>query len=312
VTAVGAVSHVPLDGGDTNGGFQIVGRTFPEGESPHAKKRVASAGYFRALGIPVVRGRDFRETDRAGARDVVILSRAIARPYRPGEDTVGRRVRFGWGPGEEQEVVGIVGDVRHDGLDLPAEGMIYRPLGQFPMRYFGVVVRTAGDPRVLAKRARREVHALDPSVPVQEARTLVATVRRSAGPRRTFMQLLVGFAAIALVLAAVGVYAITAQSVAQRTREIGVRLAVGARRGDILRLVVGEELLVIAAGLLAGLAGAFAATRALAGLLYRVSATDPLAFGLAALLLAGIGLAASYLPARRAARMDPLRALRCG
>ncbi|HEX7090301.1 MAG TPA: ABC transporter permease [Longimicrobiales bacterium] len=310
VRGAAAVSHLPLDGSDTNGGFGIIGREYPEGETPYAKKRIATPGYFETMGIPLIRGRTFDERDRPGSRDVVVISQAIAQKYWPGEDPIGREIEFRWGPGERQEIIGVVGDVKHDGLDVAIEGAIYRPLAQFPRPAMTVVLRTTGDPLALARAARAEVLALDPLQAVRDLTTVEAVVRRSVSTRSTLMALLAGFAAIALVLAAVGVYAVTAQSVGQRTREIGLRMALGADRGDVLRMVLREEGGVIAAGLALGLAGAYAATRLLARSLYQVSATDPATFAAVSLLLGAVALLACWLPARRAARVDAVRALR--
>jgi putative ABC transport system permease protein len=310
VEAVGLGSHLPLGGGDTNGSFEIVGRTFPEGESPSSKKRIVTPGYFQALGIPLVRGRTFRASDRAGSPDVVIVTEAVAALYWPGEDALGRRIRFSWGPGEEQEIVGIVGDVKHDGLDRPVEGMIFRPAGQFTQPGMTAVVRTAGDPLTILESVRSEVAALDPDLPVQRMRTMESVVAGSVGSRRTTMRLMAGFAILALILSAVGMYAVTAQSMAQRTREIGVRMAIGARGGDVMRMVFREELPVLMIGLLAGLAGASAATRVLDAWLFGISAHDPVTFAGSTALLLAVAVAAILVPSRRAATLDPVQALR--
>lgn len=310
VVAAAAGSHLPLDRGDTSGGFEIVGQAFPEGEIPYSKKRIVSPDYFDALDIPVLRGRAFTEADRAGGADVVVISDALARRYWPAEDPIGKRVRFSWGPGGEQEIVGVVGDVKHDGLDLPAEGMMFRPLAQFTRPGVSILIRAGGDPLPLVAAARRVVLELDPEVPIHDARTMQDIVRQSVAARRTTMLLLTGFALLALVLAAVGVYAVTAQAVAQRTREIGVRMAIGARAADVLRLVLRQELGAVALGMGAGLLGAVAATRVLSASLFGVGATDPLTFAGVAGLLAAVALLATLLPARRATRVDPMKALR--
>jgi ABC-type antimicrobial peptide transport system permease subunit len=206
--------------------------------------------------------------------------------------------------------VGVVGDVKHDGLDQPVEPMIYRPVAQFPMPGFSIIVKTHAEPLDQIAAIRKQLAELDASLPVAEVATLESVVSASLSSRRTFMLLLAGVATIALVVATVGVYAITAQSVAQRTREIGVRMAIGAERRDVLRLVLGEELTVIAGGLIVGVLGALATTRLLRTSLYQVSPTDPLTFvGVSALLLF-VAVLACCLPAMRAARLDPVRALR--
>ena len=310
VLSASAVSHLPLGGSDTAGGFTIPGQSLPGDQSPHSKKRIAAPGYFEAMGIPLVAGRTFDERDRQGAREVVVISESIARKYWPGQSPIGREIDFSWGPGDPQQIIGVVGDVRHDGLDQAIVGAIYRPLAQFPRPAMTVVVRTSGDPLALARAAREEVRALDPWQPIHGVETMRDVVRQSVNTRETMMRLLVLFALVALVLAAVGVYAVTAQSVAQRTREIGVRMALGARSGDVLRLVLREEGTVIVAALTAGLMGAWALTRALAASLYEVSATDPTVFTIVASALGVIALMAAWLPAQRAAGLEPLAALR--
>ena len=310
VAHAAATSHVPLGGDDTNGGFEIVGREFPEDELPHSKKREASPDYFAALGIPVVQGRVFTERDRVGGVDVVVISEALAERYWPGDNPVGRRLRHLWGPGDEQEIIGVVGDVRHDALHLPVVGTVYRPIYQFAQPATNVVLKTSGDPRGIIAGVRRELAALDAALPIIGVATLEQTIAGSVGPRRTMMLLLSGFAAIALLLAAVGVYAITAQVVAQRRREFGVRMALGARAADVLRMVLRQELAVILIGLALGLLGAYGATRVLHASLFQVSATDPLTFAVAASVLVLIGLLASWIPARSATRTDPAIALR--
>jgi putative ABC transport system permease protein len=310
VRRAAATSHVPLTGGDTNGGFEIVGRDYPEGEGPNSRKREASPDYFVTLGIPVLQGRVFTEHDRAGSPDVVVISQALVERYWPGENPIGRRIRHNWGPGEEQEIIGVVGDVRHDGLDLPVGGTVYRPLYQFAQPATSIVLKTNGDTPGIIAGVRRELAALDPSLPIIGVSTLERAIANSVGPRRTMMLLLSGFAAVALLLAAVGVYAVTAQAVAQRRREFGVRMALGARAADVLRMILQQELAVILIGLGAGLLGAYAATRVLRASLFQVSATDPLTFGVAATVLVLIGLLATWIPARVATRTDPALALR--
>lgn len=310
VSGVAGVSHVPLDRSDTNGTFTIEGREFAEGEEPHSKKRIATSGYFQTMGIPVLRGREFDDNDRAGGREVAVISEAIARRYWPGEDPIGRKIDVGWGPAGPHEIVGVVGDVKHDGLDVDVVGSIYRPLAQFPRAGLAVVVRSSGDALGLIPALRRELLAIDPAQPVGSVRTMDDVVQTSIANRRTLMILLAGFAGIALLLTAVGLYAVTAQAVSQRTREIGLRMAIGARARDVLRLVLAQELAVISMGLVAGLGAALAVTRILGAYLFGVSARDPLTFLAVATVLGVIASLATWLPARRATRVDPLRALR--
>jgi predicted permease len=311
VLGAAATNHLPLGRGDTNGGFEIGGVTYADQDPrPYAKKRVVSPAYFESLGIPVLSGRSFVQEDRQGAPDVVVISEAVAARYWPGENPVGKRMRYNWGPGDVQEIVGVVGDVKHDGLDQPVEPMIYRPVAQFPMPGLSIIVKTRAEPLDQIAAIRKQLAELDASLPIAEVGTLESVVSASLSSRRTFMLLLAGVATIALLVATVGVYAITAQSVAQRTREIGVRMAIGAERRDVLRLVLREELTAIAGGLIVGVLGALATTRLLRTSLYQVSPTDPLTFvGVSALLLF-VAVLACCLPAMRAARLDPVRALR--
>jgi putative ABC transport system permease protein len=251
----------------------------------------------------------FEEQDRSGAREVVVISETLARRYWPDTDPVGQIMSFSWGPGDEQEIIGVVGDVRHDGLDLGVEGMLYRPISQFGLPGLTLVVRTQGEPSALIDAVRTQVRSLDPTQPIDAVMTLRDVVRSSVSARSTLMMLLTGLAAIALLLAAVGVYAITAQSVGQRTREIGLRKALGAQNGDVLRLVIGEEALVLGVGLALGVAGALAAVPVLASSLYGIDARDPITLGGAAALLAGVGLLAAWLP--RGGRRGSIRCARC-
>ena len=272
VVAAASVSHLPLGGSDTNGSFLIRGREYGEDEDgPHSQKRIASAGYFETIRIPLIRGRTFTTADdRPGTPGVAVISEAIARRYWPGEDPLGRQIDFSWGPGEVQEVIGVVGDVRHYGLDRDPAGAIYVPQGQFRARSMTLVVRAASDPLTLVRPIRAELEVIDSEQPIYSVMTLETVMRESVATRRTFMFLLAGFAIIALVLAIVGVYAVTAQAVGQRTHEIGVRLAIGAEPARLLRMVIGQELRIIVVGLLLGLASAFAVTRTLSSLLFEL------------------------------------------
>jgi putative ABC transport system permease protein len=310
VVAVGYGSNVPLDGGDTTGSFGIEGTDYPADQQPYAKKRVVSPGYFAALGIPLLRGRNFEPRDRTGQPEVALISQAAATRYFGGEDPIGRRISFNWGPGEAQTVIGIVGDVKHDGLDRPIEPIIYRPASQFPQRGFSLVVRTTGEPLALLGALRRELHATDPTQALFQPRTMDLLAHDSLATRRTFMTLMLGFALVALVLTCVGVYAICAQSVAARTRELGVRMALGASPAAVVGQVIRRELGALGLGLSIGLPSALLAARALSATLYGVSPRDPLTFAVAfgALLLAGV--LATVLPARRVAAMDVMNTLR--
>ena len=309
VESAGLVSHLPLTG-DTNGGFRIVGRDFPEGESPHAKKRFAGPGAFEAMGVPLLRGRPFLPSDRLGEPEVAVISEALAERYWPGEDPIGRKIRFLWQTDAEQEIVGVVGDVRDDALDQEGYGTIYLAHAQIGPSGMSLVVHAPSGPRALAEPLRRAVLEIDPAQPIHDVVTLEAIVRDSVAARLTVMRLLSAFALLALLLAAVAVYAVAAQSVSSRTREIGVRLAVGAAPERVMRRLLGVELVPVAAGLVVGLLGAVLAGRVLAGFLYGVGASDPLTLVTVGVVLGGAALLALALPARRVLRVDPAVVLR--
>jgi putative ABC transport system permease protein len=283
-------------------------------QAGHALFCVAGEAYFRTMGIPLVRGRMFGDQDRRDSPQVALISQSLARQRWPGQDPVGRIIDFGNMDGDlrPMTIVGVVGDVRASGLDLPPSPVIYvnyRQRGMKPNSSPTVILRSAEPPGELVSAARRIFRDVAPDVPVK-----VSTFDDEMGgwlAARRFLLLLVGvFAATALVLAAVGIYGIVAFSVARRTQEIGIRMALGAERSDVLRLVVGEGARLAAVGVLIGLAGALAVTRLVSSLLFGVSATDPLTFAAVAALLVVVALLASYVPARRAMALDPNAALR--
>jgi predicted permease len=312
VTAAGATSHLPLGGSDTNGGYSIAGRDLSGDDQPHAMKRIVTPGYFEALGIPVVSGRLPTALDRADAPDVVVISETLASQYWPDGDAVGQRLSFSWGPPGEQTIVGVVGDILHDALDSDAGAMLYRTYAHFTMDAMTVTVRTDADVLQLVGPIREIVRSLDAELPLTDIRPMRAVVAASIGDRSRLMRLLAGFAAIALVLATLGVYAVASQGVQQRRREIGVRMAVGADRSAVLGMVIGQESVAVGLGLVVGVAGALAATRVLEASLFGVSPDDPAALGAAAILLGAAALLAIAVPAGRAARTEPAIVLRDG
>ncbi|MBI3664778.1 MAG: ABC transporter permease [Acidobacteria bacterium] len=317
VKSAGAVTNLPLSPGSRSRSLFTVEGQPPwapeEGEQHLAETPAASADYFRAMGIPLRSGRYFTEGDREGTPEIVIINDTIARLFFPQEDPVGRRLKFGFSeaPVPWLAIVGVVGDVRQFGLDTEPQRTIYVPyLQRRGLRTMSLVLRTRSDPESLATAVRREVASLDPELPVYNIATMEQRLSTTVAPRR-FRTLLLGlFAALALALAAVGIYGVMSYAVSVRTSEIGVRMALGAQASDILKLVVGQGLTVTIMGLALGLAGALVLTRFLAGLLYGVKATDPPTFIGVSLFLAAVALTACYIPARRATRVDPVAALR--
>ncbi|HEX2188842.1 MAG TPA: ABC transporter permease [Longimicrobiaceae bacterium] len=314
VRSVGAAVSLPLTGFGMGSAFSVEGRAPARpGDGQEIQVRAATPDFFRTLGIPLVRGRLFSAEDRAGAPPVVLLNRAAARRFFPAEDPLGKRITLTWTRKDEPvggTVAGVVADVREFGLDQDTRPTLYVAHAQVPLRRMEVVLRTGADPLALAPAVRREVAALDPALPVAGVRTLDALVEESVSARRFYLLLLGVFAAAALALAAVGVFGVMSYSVARRTREIGLRMALGAHAGRMQRMVLREALVLAALGIALGLAGALAATRLLRALLFQVGATDPATFLAVAAVLAAAALLASWLPARRATRVDPMVALR--
>ncbi len=314
--SVGAISALPLTNFGFTFTFSIDGRppVKPE-DQPSMQTRIISADYHRTLGIPVVRGRTITAGDRVGAPLVAVINEAAAKRFFPGEDPIGKHVKLGWGRGKLNDpvngtIVGIVGDVKGFGLDQEAQPEIDFSMMQNPVTNMSIVLRTDVPPASLAAAARREVHALDPSLPVTDVRTLERLVADSVSQPKFYMLLLGIFAGVALVLAAVGIGGMMSFAVAQRTREIGIRVALGASRAGVIGLVVSEAMRLAVAGVVLGALAAAALSRAMASLLFGIGARDPVTFVLAAALLSAVAFAATLLPARRAASVDPATALR--
>jgi putative ABC transport system permease protein len=303
-------SIVPLGGGNTSTEVRLVGKATDAGQVPGADWRNVSPGYFRALGIRL-RGRDFSDADTPASQPVTILSEAAARQYFPNEDPIGRTIILSSFGKDPMTVIGVAGDVRNLSIDADPGPTVYGSAkiysGWNPMF---LAIRTSGDPTGQAAAARAAVRALDPSVPVYDVRTAEELVALSLGPRRFNMYLLGCFAAIALVLACVGLFGVMAYIVSQRTREIGIRLALGAAPASVLRLILGQGLVLTIAGLVLGVAGGLAVTGTMRTLLYSVQPTDAVTFVSVPMLLIVVAIVACYIPARRAMRVDPLIALR--
>jgi putative ABC transport system permease protein len=272
---------------------------------PTTNVRFITSDYFRTMGIPLLAGRTFSDNDRQ--RKVLVISERLARTLWPGQDPVGRQV---FTSTKTYEVIGLAHDVRVD-ADKPPVAMIYKPYWEWAPRRVMLVARAAGDPRSIMGAVRAAIHGVDADVPVPEMRTMREVLEESVAQRRFQMTLAGAFAATALLLAALGIYGVVSYSVARRTNEMGIRMALGARSGQLHRLVVRQSMAPVALGLAAGIAAALVAARVLGSLLYEVSARDPLTISAVAALLAAVALAASYVPARRATAVDPLDALRC-
>ncbi|MGH7674252.1 MAG: FtsX-like permease family protein, partial [Gemmatimonadales bacterium] len=311
VTSAGAVTTLPFSpvGVDHDMPVSVDGRPQPEGRIPEADFRITSPGYFETMAIPVVRGRTFDENDRADAPLVAVVNQEFARTLLAGEDPIGTRIRYGH-RGPPIEIVGLVGQVRHRGLDAEPRPELYVPYRQLQYGTMTLVVRAAGDPLTLAEPVKRAVYAVDPAQPVTAVATMAELMQASAATRRFHMVLFAGFAALALGLAAVGLYGVISYAVTQRGREIGIRLALGAAPRDVFRVVLGDGVRLAAAGVVIGLVGAVALTRLLATLLFSVSPTDPLVLATVAAALVAVAGLACALPARRATRVDPVVALR--
>ena len=309
VEAVGLVTELPLARQSADFNFKIEGRPEPApGQSPHADVRNVNHDYFRAMRIPLRKGRNFTEADVRDNAKVVVISDELARLYFAGEDPLGQRLLAGSLSRESYEIIGVVGDVRHRGLESGLRQTIYFP--SLRLGYANLVIRTTNDPVSLAAAVRREVTAIDPNQPVANIKTMERWVSESVAQPR-FRTLLLGlFSGAALLLSMVGIYGVMSYAVSQRTHELGVRMALGARAGDVLRLVIGQGMRLAVAGVAIGLAAAFALTRLIKDLLFGVQATDPVTFAAIALFLIGIALLACYLPARRATKVNPLTALR--
>jgi putative ABC transport system permease protein len=323
VESAGAVSVLPLSGARGRLSFSIVGRADDAGDTPTADGALATPGYFRTLGIDLLRGRLFDDHDDARSRPVAVVSESFARKFFPGEDAVGQRLvpgrratsRTPTGPLQaalprDITIVGVVRDVKSSGVDSEPAPTVYRSVWQISNLNLTFAVRATADPASLASLVRREVRAVDPNEPVYAIRTMDTVVTSALGQRRFTMQLLALFAATAFALSAIGIYGVMAFFVAQRTHELGVRIALGATRRDVLQLVMAQGARLTAAGIALGIAGALALTGALGAMLYEVDARDPLTFIVLSSALAGASLAACFVPARRALRVDPITALR--
>jgi len=314
VQSATVTTALPLAGGSEYAAFTVEGRIPARTDrQPDAESRIVGPDYFRALQIPLRKGRLLEERDAIGAPDVVVINETMTRKYFGGDDPIGKRITFGDAQAADAEwftVVGIAGDVRGSSLNAEPYAQVYGSYRQSPRRAMTVVLRTAGEPLALAAIVRQQVAALDPQQPLYNMRTAEQVLAASIARPRFNMLLIALLAGIALVLAGIGVYGVISYSVTQRTRELGVRMALGASAGNVLKLVVGEGMFLAGIGIAIGIAAAIGVTRIMASLLYAVTATDPFTFVSLALLLAAIAFVACYIPARRATKVDPMVALR--
>jgi putative ABC transport system permease protein len=311
VVAAGATQGVPLTGSDSRTLVAIDGRPVPPlAERPIVSMGIVSPDYFKAMGIPLLRGRFFTEHDIESTPTKVIINQSFASRFFPDEEPIGKHILGGGSQPQSREIVGIVGDVRHNSLDTSPAEALYLSSNQRPQLAMSVVVRTSGPPSSVSGAVRSSVLAIDRDQPIASIQTMDEIVSDSISNERFTLLLLGLFAAVALALAAIGIYSVMAYTVTQRTGEIGLRMALGAQSGDVLKLVVGQGMVMALIGIAVGLAGAFALTRVMSSLLFSVGATDPVTFIAIPLILAGVALAACFVPARRAAKVDPMIALR--
>ena len=304
---------LPLQRSGFNGDIEIEGQgPYQPGEAPLAEFRAVTPDYFRALGIPFIEGQTYNAQVTEKSPPVIIINQTLAKRAWPNECAIGKRIRI-WTP-DWITVTGVVGDTKQSGLTQTVRSEIYFSDAQAPdtdlTQAMSLVVRGSSDPASLTSSIRHEVQAVDPTQPIYSIESMESVIAASVSDRRLNMMLLGIFAAVALVLAAVGIYGVLSYSVSQRTHEIGIRMAVGAQPKDILKLVVGQAMMMALIGVAIGLVAAFALTRLMASLLYGVSATDPLIFALISVALTSVALAASLVPARRAIKVDPMIALR--
>lgn len=308
------VSELPMSGDWLTHDFLVEGQQLSVGDEPDVQTLSVEGDYFRVMGIPLLSGRDFTRQDNENTPLVGVVNQSLARRFFKEENPLGKRVRWARrDPNNWITIIGVVGDIKHLGLDDGETPALYTPYPQAGVawkRWMNLVVRSESDAASLAGAIKSRVWRVDGRIPVTKARTMVEVMGASVEARRFNMLLLVVFAVVAMLLAAAGIYGVMSYTVAQRTREIGVRVALGARPRDVIRMIVGRGMLLTSIGAAAGLALSLALTRLMSGLLFGVGAKDPLTFACVSLLLAGVALLACYIPARRAAKVDPMVALR--
>ena len=311
VRSAGVTSHLPMSGEDGSRSFTIQGEALvTEGEKLSAEFRRVSRDYFDAMGIRLIRGRAFAAQSSSTGAGEIIINQALARRFFPGEDPLGKILLVEDGPPRARKIIGVVGDVKHFGPAAEPKPEIYVSHRDLPWFNMALAVRATGNPSSLTDAVRREISEVDKNLPVANIKTMDQYVRGSVSQERFSMTLLIIFAIAAMAMAVIGIYGVIAYSVTQRTREIGIRLALGARAGDVLKLIVRQGIVMAVIGIAIGFAVALVLTRIMEGLLFEVTATDPITFAFVSLLLLGVSIAASYLPARRATKLEPGVALR--
>jgi putative ABC transport system permease protein len=311
VQSSGSISFLPLAGLGSATGYEVVGQPVPPlGQEPVTDVRVITGQYFKSMGIPLLRGRLFDDRLPADAKNRVIVNEALVRRHWPNEDPIGKRIKISWTDDREDEIIGVVGDVKQASLDGNVRSTIYWPYARNAYGSMTLTIRTAGDPSSIVSSVRAILDSKDPNLALADVKTMDDVVSRSVAQRRLMMTMLGIFAGAALLLSAVGIYGVIAYGVSQRTQEIGIRMALGAQRGHVLRMIVAQAAWLSLAGILIGAGGAFLLTRLMADLLFEVEPFDPLTFAGVAAMLGAVALLAGYVPGRRATRVDPVVALR--
>jgi putative ABC transport system permease protein len=315
VESASAILPLPLSGANMVTDFDIEEHPLPEGQRPTAAARIIATDYFQTMGIPLLQGRAFNQTEKMDSTPVVIVNERFASKYFPGQNVIGKRITPGFSaddsPEKMREIVGVVGNVKHSSLKNEDSPELYLPRSQLPTAMMSVVIHTrVSDPATLTSAIRGQLTNIDPAIPLNNVRVFDQYISRSLARPRFNAFLLSIFAGSALLLTAIGIYGVMAYSVAQRTNEIGIRIALGASQSNIFKLVIGQAMTLVAISVVLGLAGAFAVTRLLGSMLFGVGAWDPITFGAIVFLISLVAFLAAWLPARRAARVDPIVALR--
>jgi putative ABC transport system permease protein len=313
VKSVAGIDSLPLSNSNVTTTFLVEGVPIVAlADRPDVGRRVVTPGYFQTMGVPILKGRTFTEHDRDNTSNVIVVNEELASRYWPNQEAIGKRLGFEEDPSKQvwREIVGVVGNVRHKALETEATPEVYFPYQQFPSNFMSLVVRTDSDPASIVPAIRSQVLSVDSDQPVSDVMTMEQRLAKAVASSRFVMTLLSSFSMLALGLAAVGIYGVMAYLVTERTQEIGVRMALGAQKRDVLKLVVRKGMFLAIVGTAIGLLASLALTRLMRSLLFQVTPTDWLTFVVASLVLLTVALLASYIPARRATKLDPLIALR--